>query len=498
MKHLYLVVIALALLVKVTMVTSAHEAEVEDNEFAEFEDFDEDEVVKKPAPSAQKTEKKSGSESPSAAAGDDEQQTQPKIKPSAGKTVDSATTDEDEATVENEEDEFDHFNDEEEFEGFDKESKTSKIGKGGQEKIPDLKITKVPLHLRTNWDSFYLEMMMLGGLAVYFLNFLAGKAKNQKLAQAWMSAHKELLEANFHIVGDDGQAKEVTSGVLMKESENVYTLWCSGRVCCEGMLVELRLLKRQDLVNTIARMMKPVSDQIMIKVTMDATDMDTFVMCLAQKKMAAKLQKEMNDLSLFCPDIKKNSEKYGLSSSSYHIMAEIPEVTPAILDTTVCAVLNKFEGIVEYIHISDQFSGPKQTDDSGAPTKMPEVEKVLQFCFNIPKKGNTNVKDMEEMKPFLKLVFHCMDKVRRIKLTKEAKQRAERNRQKIEESYLKATHSTRQEAAQARREEKKRSEKEKMMNEEDPDKQRKWEDRENRREMKRKQPRMKMMKMKAM
>ena len=32
---------------------------------------------------------------------------------------------------------------------------------------------------------------------------------------------------------------------LQKESEHLFTLWCSGRQCCEGMLVELKLLKRQ-------------------------------------------------------------------------------------------------------------------------------------------------------------------------------------------------------------------------------------------------------------
>ena len=62
-------------------------------------------------------------------------------------------------------------------------------------------VSKVPLHLRTNWDSFYMEMLMLAGLGVYFLNFLAGKSKNNRLAQAWLNAHKELLEANFSIVG---------------------------------------------------------------------------------------------------------------------------------------------------------------------------------------------------------------------------------------------------------------------------------------------------------
>ena len=60
---------------------------------------------------------------------------------------------------------------------------------------------QVPLHLTANWESFYLEILMLAGLAVYFLNFLAGKNKNSKLAHAWVSAHREYLESQFAIVG---------------------------------------------------------------------------------------------------------------------------------------------------------------------------------------------------------------------------------------------------------------------------------------------------------
>jgi hypothetical protein len=57
----------------------------------------------------------------------------------------------------------------------------------------------------------------------------------------------------------------------------------------------------------------------------------------------------------------------------------------------------------------------------------------------------------------------------------QAKNKAEKNRQKVAETFLKASHSQRQEAAQVRREEKRRAEKEKMMAEEDPEKQRKME-----------------------
>lgn len=57
----------------------------------------------------------------------------------------------------------------------------------------------------------------------------------------------------------------------------------------------------------------------------------------------------------------------------------------------------------------------------------------------------------------------------------QAKQKAEKNRQKAEEEYERLTHSQRQEAAQLRREEKRRAEKERLLNEEDPDKARKLE-----------------------
>lgn len=63
----------------------------------------------------------------------------------------------------------------------------------------------MPVHLRTNWDSFYVEILMLAGLGVYFLNFLQGKSKNHKLAQSWLSAHRDILEQNFSIVGKNLQ-----------------------------------------------------------------------------------------------------------------------------------------------------------------------------------------------------------------------------------------------------------------------------------------------------
>lgn len=49
-------------------------------------------------------------------------------------------------------------------------------------------------------------------------------------------------ELVFLLTGDDGKALTTSSNTVTKESEHLYTLWCSGRTCCEGMLVELKFL----------------------------------------------------------------------------------------------------------------------------------------------------------------------------------------------------------------------------------------------------------------
>lgn len=455
----------------------------EDYDFAEFEEIDDDDVTVARASIQEETK------------------TAPKVvmAPEAAAAAavagaqESESVDDDDGAVEDDEEDFEHLNDEDEFEGFDKE----RTPKKSHEQPPDLKITKVPIHLHTNWDSFYMEMLMLGGLAAYLLNFLAGKTKNHKLAQNWLSAHRQLLEENFSIIGDDGTTTEPQSGVLMKEAENVYALWCSGRMYCEGMLVTLKLLKRQDLVSSIARLIRPITDQIIIKVMLDDSEFENFVFCLAHKRVCTTMHKDHQDLSNYCVE-KKSAEKYGLSSS-FQILSESSEVSAYILDGKVTAAIQKLEPMFEYIHFSDQYVGPRQPEENQAG-KVAETSRVLIFCFNLVEPNGKGgwLHDMEQMKPLMQMVFYCINKMKHLKLSKEAKTKAERNRQKALESLQKAAHSQRTEAAQNRREEKRRAEKEKIMNEDDPDKQRKLEEKTLKKEAKKKQPKLKKMKIKAL
>ncbi|KAF0292681.1 Coiled-coil domain-containing protein 47 [Amphibalanus amphitrite] len=369
-------------------------------------------------------------------------------------------------------------------------------------------LVEVPVHRSTNWDKFYVEMLMIAGIVVYFINFVSGKTRNQKLANAWLSAHKNLLESNFSMVGDDGKAEPGSGAGLLKESENMYTLWCSGRVCCEGMLVQLKFLKRQDLVSVISTMMKAASDQVEIRVTMNAEEMDTFVFCLANKKSAARLAKEMTDISTYCPE-RKSAERFGLPAH-FSVLSEIHEAAAAVLDARVVAVVNKYPELVEYIHVSDQYSGPKQQLDDQAPVELPKVKPTLAFCFNLPGRGRLQPADVETVRPLMQLVLYMVDRMKRCKLGREGRLKAEKNRLRVQEIFLKQTHQSRAEKAQAKREEKRRLEKERILEvrdrdgwrwganrEEDPEKQRRLEEKNEKREAKRR-AQMRQMKVKAL
>ncbi|XP_002160445.1 PAT complex subunit CCDC47 isoform X1 [Hydra vulgaris] len=389
---------------------------------------------------------------------------------------------------EEDQDEFDPYSDEEEFEGYNKD----KTNKPKTQNTGGLKITKVPVHLRSGWQAFYFEILTMIGIIVYAANFYTGKTKNSKLATAWFKAHKPLLEQHFSIVGDDGMSKEPQSGVLVKESESVYTLWCTGRQYCEGMLVELRLLKRHDIVSIISQMMRPRPEIVKITVYMDDEDMDNFVFSLLPKKQASKYHKDLQDLAFFCGE-KKSADRYELPNFS--ILSESGEVSDFVLSTQVCNVIKKYENCFESLHFSDQFVGQKKEDgDEEGTAKLKKPKKVLIFEFKIPGNGRTRSEDMAATEGLVKMVLLMIDRVKGFRLSQQARLKSDKKRREVEQNFLKQQHSQRQEASQARREEKLRLEKERLMAEEDPEKQKRMEEIMSKRDAKKRGPKVKSMK----
>ena len=101
--------------------------------------------------------------------------------------------------------------------------------------------------------------------------------------------------------------------------------------------------------------------------------------------------------------------------------------------------------------------GVKPPEDQ-TPAELPEGKKVLIFTFNITGiRDKQSVDDSAEaMKPLMLLVLYFIDKVKRFRLSREAKNKAEKNRSKVAELFWKSIHAARAERAQEERERKRK------------------------------------------
>lgn len=138
---------------------------------------------------------------------------------------------------------------------------------------------------------------MVAGLLIYFVNFFTGKGKNVKIAHMWLDNFTSFLDKNSLFLGINGKFKVDEEG-LIKESESLYTMRCTGSTSCIGksMLIELRLIKRQDLMSLMVGLVRPQQDQLHIKINLKCNFMETFVMCVGTKKTITKFFKEYSDL----------------------------------------------------------------------------------------------------------------------------------------------------------------------------------------------------------
>jgi len=386
-----------------------------------------------------------------------------------------------------EEDEFSPMDDETDGIVETEESPLKLDTKQGS-KIKPLTFADIPSHFRSNWSSYQVESVMLIVIIIYALNFIYGKSKNHSLAQNWYAFSQPILEQQFALVGDDGISESPKGGQMMKETEYNYLIWSTGRVGVQGMLSQLKLLKRQDLLGVVLNRFTPRSDKIIHRVDLDVGEMDTFIIAFGVRKTLTKIFKDYTDLSSFTAE-KKNATQVGLPASC-SVFAEISESIPAIIDQTTCQFFKRYERFIDYFHFSDQYCGQKIPDETLA--KLPETTPTLIFSFNVIESEQSA--EIEQV--LLQFVFHTIDRIRRYKLSREGKQKTDKNRKTFEETFLKNTHQQRQEAAQARREEKTRERKAKILEEEDPDKQRKLQKIEAKKDSKLKAPKVKQLRVK--
>ncbi|KAL9390803.1 hypothetical protein Peur_014723 [Populus x canadensis] len=327
-------------------------------------------------------------------------------------------------------------------------------------------------------QSFLVEIVCVSFLIMFVINYFTGKRENENLALSWASkfATKDsIFEKNFSLLGV-GEGDD--SPLLLKEGQNVFKFYASGRRYCQGLLATMELKSRHDLLSRIYNMVIPCKDEISIEVYMNDDAMDHVVFALARKKMAKAMQKELRDLQRFAGSVvqppngrKWVAEELAVVSESKEVAGDL--ITEAVLEQVFGE--KSFEkhgnGFIS-MHVSDQLPGTQK--------------KMLLFKFALP-----DAKNMADMTRLVALVPYYIDLVGRYKLSSQARSKTEAARAKAAQEAYKELQGARQEALQ-----KKKAERKKMLEEAEAklsaEAIRKKEEKERARQMKKAMPKVKM------
>ncbi|XVF45900.1 hypothetical protein PTKIN_Ptkin02bG0245300 [Pterospermum kingtungense] len=370
--------------------------------------------------------------------------------------------------------------DEDEFEGLPIEQpppEPPKVTENVSPNDPDPKTTSKPHNVAASKKSFTVEIVCGSFLIVFAINYFTGKRENENLALAWaakFATKGSIFEKNFSLLGV-GEGED--SPLLLKEGQNVFKFYASGRRFCQGLLATMELKSRHDLVSRLFNLVVPCKDEITFEVYMNDESMDQVVFALAKKKAAKGMQKDVRDLQRFAGLMANPSgrkwvvDELSVISESKEVAGDL--ITEAVLEQVFGdKAYEKYGKDFISMHFSDQHPGTHK--------------KMLLFKFALP-----DANQMADMTRLVALVPYYIDLIGRYKLSPQARSKTDAARVKAAQEVYKELHNARQEALQ-----KKKAERKKMLEEAEAklsaETIRKKEAKDRARQMKKAMPRMKM------
>ncbi|KAL0422248.1 UNVERIFIED_CONTAM: hypothetical protein Slati_3247700 [Sesamum latifolium] len=325
--------------------------------------------------------------------------------------------------------------------------------------------------------SYWVEIVCVPFLVLFTINYFMGKRENENIALAWatkFAAKDSIFDKNFSLLGV-GETED--SPLLLKEGQNVFRFYASGRRFCSGLLATMELKSRHDLISRLYNTVVPCKDEITFEVYMNDEAMDQVVFALARKKLAKTMHKEERDLQRFAALVTPPSgrkwvaEELQVVSESKEVAGDL--ITDVVLDQVFGdKAFEKFGIGFISMHFSDQHLGSNK--------------KMLVFKFAMPDANN-----MADMTRLVALIPYYIDLIGRYKLSSHARSKTEAARLKVAQEIYKELQNARQEALQ-----KKKAEQKKKLDEAESklsaEALRKREAKERARQMKKGMPRLKM------
>jgi len=298
------------------------------------------------------------------------------------------------------------------------------------------------------------EYLGLGLLVVYVLNAWMGCRTNANIANKWRKEIQETILADqfawfgMDAPNMDGQQQSAQT-VLQKESESQYQMYATGRRHVNGMMVTLDLQARQDLFSKLLALadLTTSKDTMTLDVSMSDDSMDSFVFALVRKKFSKKFLKSETDVESMCA-ASKTPRAHGLDR--YVTMSELAEVEEELITDKVSRLLSnpRVESHFISAHFTDQVALPWTSG-----------KKLLRFKFVLPARWTGGEgSSLEAVQQLTKLALYWIDRVGEMRLSPQARSRAEARRKKLAEQQQKQTVKERQETVLKRKEEQRQRE----------------------------------------
>lgn len=266
---------------------------------------------------------------------------------------------------------------------------------------------------------------------VYLFVYVYGSRQNRRIAECWFSAVQKPLRLQFAQLGayTTNEASPVHC-----DSAYTYKVYCSGRRNCDGVLMTLKLKRRQDLFACVLDMLGIVREQDLceIEIPLDKANMEPIVFLLAQRREEKRLRKNVDELNQLARTISSSRVPAHLC-----VLSDNVELEKELLDARVLRTIADDDDLFVSMLFSDQCS------QLGSLSQA-----VARFELRLP-----NVNDMQRIRQLTNMVFFFIDRVAELRLSVAARKKAQSARTQLANSQFRALHSQRQEMTRKRREE---------------------------------------------
>ncbi|KAG1180160.1 hypothetical protein G6F70_001639 [Rhizopus microsporus] len=315
--------------------------------------------------------------------------------------------------------------------------------------------------------DFVMEIILVITFLLYAVAWYQGKSANLKRAKTWLGGQLEYLQSQFALVGDG-------KSVLMKDGPADYLLYVSGRRHVQFGHWWLKLKPRNDMLTyfttqvlSMVGQTKPVNDRVTLSMVLDKALPEKFVFAVIKKSESAELSKKRFDLNRVA---KLGSSK--AIPASLTVYTESQKLADLILSTTnVGKLISDASDRLEYLVISS------------LPADVPyryENDEALTISLSFSM-SNSNTLD-----PLVELACELPDTLSELKLTSDIRNQVNKNRESLRKEYAKRLAADKAEEAARKKAEAKRAEEERIKKM-SPAEQRKWEEKERLRQLKKQQ-----------